>query len=411
MKRLIKGILVVVTVISALPTVIDVRANDFAGNESYYYNLCSSFTLTNSQIETCRNFSDYVTNLKDDNDQLISNAQGAVSSANGSLKAIQSTIDQIESSLTQLQEQLEYLEANIANLEIKIEDNETIVKDRMYAMQSYINNNMYIQFIFGANSFGDMISRTDSVSELTEYDKQLIEGLVSDKATVVEQTDLVNETKLTLEDQKSVQLALEKEAQAIYNKELAALENYKNTSSELTENQLMIEASIAASFAAINGTSGSNAQLVPGSSALGNLIATTALSRVGCRYWWGAPGGGYGDPSNLYDPNAIYFDCSGLVAWAHYHSGKSVGRNTAATYATMGTGISYSQLQAGDIITVNGGGSGRVYHIGIYIGGGYLVHASGYGSSTLGQKPSEVVRIDPISTFQKMGIYNYRRLY
>ncbi len=163
-------------------------------------------------------------------------------------------------------------------------------------------------------------------------------------------------------------------------------------------------------FAKLNATSGSSVGLTPGSSELGNTIASMALSKVGCRYWWGAPGGGYGDPSSLYSLDAIYFDCSGLVAWAHYHSGKSVGRTTARVYATMGSAVSYSNLQAGDVITISGGGS-YVYHIGIYIGGGYVVHASGYGEDTRGQYASQCVRVDPISVFQNMGIYNYRRLY
>ena len=53
----------------------------------------------------------------------------------------------------------------------------------------------------------------------------------------------------------------------------------------------------------------------------GLAIANKALSKQGSRYWWGAPGGGFGDGQGLDSPNAIYFDCSGLVAWAHRQAG------------------------------------------------------------------------------------------
>lgn len=410
MKKTIKWIVVVATVITALPTTIDVYANEFADNESTYYALCSSTTLTNSQITTCREFSNYLATKKADADALVSDAKDELASANGSLTAIRNRIEELDTELAKTQEELDFLMTNIENLENNITEKDDIIRERMYAMQSSVNSNMFVQFIFGASSFGDLISRTDSIKELTSYDKELIQGLTVDREIVEEQKVLVEETKVLLEESKSVQLVLEAEAEVIYNRELAALEARQDASTELSENQQAISNAIAQSFANLNQTEGSGSGLVPGSSALGNAIASLALSKVGSRYWWGAPGGGYGDPSSLYSINANYFDCSGLVAWAHYHAGAPRGRETANTYSNMGTGISYSQLQAGDVITVNGG-SGNAYHIGIYIGGGYLVHASGYGENVKGQYANQCVRVDPVSVFTNMGIKNYRRLY
>ena len=107
-------------------------------------------------------------------------------------------------------------------------------------------------------------------------------------------------------------------------------------------------------------------------------IANYALSKQGSRYYWGAQG-------------PTYFDCSGLVYWAHNQAGVKIGRTTAAGYAGSGKSVSYSNLQIGDVITFNYGRG--VAHIGIYIGSGRMVHASGKGSETVGQDPNQCVKV------------------
>ena len=83
-----------------------------------------------------------------------------------------------------------------------------------------------------------------------------------------------------------------------------------------------------------------------------------ALGKVGATYRYGASG-----------PNA--FDCSGLVNWAYRSSGKSLPR-TSRAMSHVGTPVSKSALQPGDLVFFYGGPS----HVGIYIGNGKIVHAS-----------------------------------
>jgi cell wall-associated NlpC family hydrolase len=83
-----------------------------------------------------------------------------------------------------------------------------------------------------------------------------------------------------------------------------------------------------------------------------------ALGKVGSKYRYGASG-----------PNA--FDCSGLVSWAFKNSGKSLPR-TSRAMSRVGTSVSKSALQPGDLVFFYGGPS----HVGIYVGNGKIVHAS-----------------------------------
>jgi cell wall-associated NlpC family hydrolase len=84
--------------------------------------------------------------------------------------------------------------------------------------------------------------------------------------------------------------------------------------------------------------------------------ATLALRMVGTPYRWGgaAPGG---------------FDCSGLVRWAYLQVGLDLPHNTHALYE-VGQIVPRNELQTGDLLFFTGLG-----HMGLYLGGGKMVHA------------------------------------
>lgn len=107
---------------------------------------------------------------------------------------------------------------------------------------------------------------------------------------------------------------------------------------------------------------------IPGS---GKAVKATnhALSQRGRPYVWGAAG-----------PNA--YDCSGLTMWAYKQVGISLPHYTGSQYAA-GTPVSKSELRVGDLVFFYP----DRHHVGLYIGGGKMVHAPNSGS---------VVRIDPI---------------
>jgi len=89
-----------------------------------------------------------------------------------------------------------------------------------------------------------------------------------------------------------------------------------------------------------------------------------ALSFVGSRYVYGATG-----PTS--------FDCSGFTQYVYKHFGYTINR-IADDQASNGTAVSFANLQPGDLICFSHTYSSSDYitHVGIYIGGGKIVHAA-----------------------------------
>jgi cell wall-associated NlpC family hydrolase len=104
---------------------------------------------------------------------------------------------------------------------------------------------------------------------------------------------------------------------------------------------------------------------VTASSEAAQVAVDTALAQLGDPYVWGAGG-----------PNA--FDCSGLTQYAYAAAGITLPHSSKAQ-STMGTAVSRSELQPGDLVFFYS----PVSHVGMYIGNGQMVHASTAGSPVL----------------------------
>jgi cell wall-associated NlpC family hydrolase len=108
-------------------------------------------------------------------------------------------------------------------------------------------------------------------------------------------------------------------------------------------------------------------------------IVDTALSMQGTPYVWGGS-------------SSRGFDCSGLVQYAAASAGITVPR-TSRVQATVGTPVSRADLQPGDLVFFYN----PVGHVGIYLGGGKMVHAPTSG---------DVVRVADVD---RMWGYNSAR--
>jgi cell wall-associated NlpC family hydrolase len=67
----------------------------------------------------------------------------------------------------------------------------------------------------------------------------------------------------------------------------------------------------------------------------------------------------------------VAFDCSGLTMWAWAQAGVGLPHQSAAQYASV-PHVPASAAQPGDLIFYYS----PISHVGLYIGGGQMVHAS-----------------------------------
>jgi len=100
-------------------------------------------------------------------------------------------------------------------------------------------------------------------------------------------------------------------------------------------------------------------------------IENKAKSFLGVPYVWGATG-----PSK--------FDCSGFTQWVYRDSGINIPR-VSRDQARVGEFITYDNLQRGDMVffDTKKKRTGRVSHVGIYLGNNNFIHASSAGKSVV----------------------------
>jgi len=110
----------------------------------------------------------------------------------------------------------------------------------------------------------------------------------------------------------------------------------------------------------------------PPASAGTSSVVAKAKQYIGSRYVYGgsAPSG---------------FDCSGFTSYVYRQFGVALNRTAAGQFGN-GVAVSKSQLQSGDLVMF---GKSGINHVGIYIGGGQMVHAA---------NPSRGVTIDTINS-------------
>ena len=127
----------------------------------------------------------------------------------------------------------------------------------------------------------------------------------------------------------------------------------------------------------------------------GNTIADAAQSYLGTPYVWGGESMEEGG-----------MDCSGLVYNVLKDAGYNVGRTTAQGYRNLGTVVSKSEMQPGDLIFF-GSNPSDASHIGIYIGNGQMIHSAG-GSKNTKNNPGKgvsVINVDHRSDFLEARRY------
>ena len=416
-------------------------ANKFEGQETKYYKLCSSKTLTRSNQNTCKEFNKYLKTKSASLKSEISSKQSSVDSAKLSISDAADKINSLNSQINEATQKIAYMNTAITNAENNLNEKKALLKDRIYSMQSQMNSNAYVDYLFNASSFSDFFSRAATLKDLTSYETDLMNEIKEEQKQLEVQKQTLVDTQNTLNAQKSQAEELQKTLVAKLEAEQKALQDKQSDLSDNESNigtiaQNLVELSKASDESKVSGVthatpnknnssssnSGSSNNGVssnnsgssnngggntiptptpsPDQSSRGLAIANKALTRQGYMYSWG----GCHSMSQIANPNWTKFDCSGLVNWAHYQAGVNIGSNTTKTLCGVGTQVDRGSMQAGDIILFSSNGSySGVHHVGIYIGGNRMVHAPSSG------KPVQVATLG--NGYWQREFYQARRCY
>src|SRR5699024_1098424 len=111
-------------------------------------------------------------------------------------------IEKTTESIRESEEEIAVLEEEIEKLEMDIQRRHDILKDRASALQKNGGTLSYIDVLFGAQSFSDLIDRVSVVTKIAQSDQNLIQRLQEDQEEVATQRQIVEEKLVELEDAK-----------------------------------------------------------------------------------------------------------------------------------------------------------------------------------------------------------------
>lgn len=301
----------------------------------------------------------------DDLQKSKASAQSEVNSLQSQLQSIVSKITQLEADLTTKGEEI--IQAQ-ADLEQAQEDEKT-----QYAAMKLRIKYMYeagdataLESLVSSEDFSDLLSKAEYVQSVHGYDREKLEEYVATKQKIADLKDQLETEQSQLEsmqteyeteesnlttliDSKQAEVA-DLDSQIQEAAEKAAKEEEERQKKAEEERQKQLQAA-SQNSTTTNGNSGSSNS---SSSSSGSYVSGSTVSRaysaLGKPYVWGAAG-----------PNS--FDCSGLVSFC------LTGRYSHTYSSSDFVGLTkVSNPQPGDICV-------RVGHVGVYIGGGQMIHA------------------------------------
>ncbi|MBQ4039204.1 MAG: C40 family peptidase [Bacteroidaceae bacterium] len=319
------------------------------------------------------------------------------------LNEVNENIESIEDEQDILEEEIADLDAGLVNMltsigiledDIATKAEEIIVAQEKYdaakavekeqydAMKvriqyMYENGNAsYLSIFFESDSMADLLNKAEYVEQIYVYDRKKLEEFEA-------VTKQVEELRVALENEKEI-LEQQKSEIEIQQAHLNTLLEQKKALSEDYEVQLAKARQEAATYkakikedekkiaklkeeerkklAALNASKGNSnkntATIITNAtgSELGKQIANYACQYIGNPYVLGG--------TSLTNGT----DCSGFTYRVYADFGYSIPR-TSFSQRSAGVSVDYANAQPGDIICYEG-------HVGMYIGGGQIVHAS-----------------------------------
>ena len=315
----------------------------------------------------------------DDLQKSKASGQSEVNSLQSQLQSIVSKITQLEADLTTKGEEI--IQAQ-ADLEQAQEDEKT-----QYAAMKLRIKYMYeagdataLESLVSSEDFSDLLSKAEYVQSVHGYDRDKLEEYVATKQKIADLKDQLETEQSQLESMQTeyeteesnlttlidskqaevadldsqIQEAAEKAAKEEEERQKKAEEERQKQLQAASQNSTTTNSNSGSSNSSSSSNSNKGNSSSSSSSSSGSYVSGSTVSRaysaLGKPYVWGAAG-----------PNS--FDCSGLVSFC------LTGRYSHTYSSSDFVGLTkVSNPQPGDICV-------RVGHVGVYIGGGQMIHA------------------------------------
>jgi len=220
-----------------------------------------------------------------------------------------------------------------------------------------------IAYVLAARSIGDLVDQVQVLQRTTGVNKTLLNQITKDQAEIEQRQKLLTKQKAQIKVQQAAAATQRDRAKSAVANQMSYLDGLKASIRKMINEQQAAAAAAAAASATAAGSGSAPPTNLPNppASTLGGQAVAIAERYLGVPYVWGGA-----SPSG--------FDCSGLTMYVYAQLGVSLPHNAAAQYGML-PHVSESDLQPGDLVFFDG-----LNHVGIYIGGGSIIHAPHTGT-------------------------------
>lgn len=307
--------------------------------------------------------------------------EGKIQELDSKIEGVMREIGGVDEKIAATQVNIKTSEKNLKKSEDDIKSEQDLYNRRMRAL--YISgDNGYIGVILQSKGISDFISRVENVRTIAKFDNNIIKELKSKKEVVQEKRQALatqNSKLVALQADNRKKLDDINKSKASQSVLLAQLNVQKEALGEkiaLSNDQIRAMKQKTDAAAGYNRPTTSSGTINRGGNSLAgstSSIIQYAGKFLGVKYVYGGE-----------SPDG--FDCSGLVQYVYGNNGISLPRVTT-DQVNSGTKVS-GDLQPGDLVFF--GDPSAPHHVGIYIGGGQMIHAPHTG---------DVVRVADVGNY------------
>jgi peptidoglycan DL-endopeptidase CwlO len=217
-----------------------------------------------------------------------------------------------------------------------------------------------VSYLLAARSIGELVDQMQVMQRVNGINKTLLNQVTRYKAEVTTRQALLAKQLKLVKAQQRASAAAKAQVLAALAHQKSYIHNLKASIQRIIDARAAAAAAAAQTAASSTGTSLGDFPAPP-SSTLGGQAVAIAEQYLGVPYVWGGA-----SPSG--------FDCSGLVMYVYAQLGVSLPHNAYEQYLAL-PHVPTSDLEPGDLVFFYGFG-----HVGIYIGGGMMIHAPHTGT-------------------------------